>query len=95
MSYNSKNIRAVTEIFSVQVDRTFLKVPAKILMTVARIGDNYATINTIGDNFKRFRQEMPNEGPILNSNKRLYRQSLNKKFDTHDEKSMALKTVPI
>ena len=29
------------------------------------------------------KQERPNECPILNFNKRLYRSSLNKKFDTH------------
>ena len=38
MSYNSKNIKSVTEIFSVQVvDLTFLKMRANKLMKVARI----------------------------------------------------------
>ena len=37
------------------------------------------------------RQERPNERSILNFNERHHRQSLNKKFDTHFEKSMVLK----
>ena len=38
MSYNSKNINSVTEIFSVQVvDLTFLKMRANKLVKVARI----------------------------------------------------------
>ena len=36
-------------------------------------------------------QERPNEIPILNFNKRLYRKSLNKKFSSHVDKSMVLK----
>ena len=40
-----------------------------------------------------FRQEMPNEGPILNFNKILYRQSLTKAFGTYFEKSMVFKTL--
>ena len=39
------------------------------------------------------RQERPNEGPILNFNKRLYKQSLNKKFGIHVEKSIVLKIL--
>ena len=38
------------------------------------------------------RQERPNEGPFLNVNKKLYRQSLNKTFSTHVEKSMVFKS---
>ena len=34
------------------------------------------------------RQKRPNEGLILNTHKRHYSQSLNKKFSTHLEKSM-------
>ena len=37
MSYSSKNLRAVTEIFSAQVDLTCLKVRARYLAEVARI----------------------------------------------------------
>ena len=37
------------------------------------------------------RQESPNECPILNVNKKLYRQPVNKKFGTHVEKSMVFK----
>ena len=39
------------------------------------------------------RQERPNEDPILNFNKTHYRQSLNKKFGKHVEKSMVFKTL--
>ena len=39
------------------------------------------------------RQERPNKGPILNFNKTHYRQSLNKKFDTHVEISMFFKSL--
>ena len=39
------------------------------------------------------RQERPNEGPILNFNKRLYGESLNRKFGTHIEKYMFFKTL--
>ena len=39
------------------------------------------------------RQESPNEDLILNIPKRQYRQSLNKTFGTHVEKSMAFKSV--
>ena len=38
------------------------------------------------------RQERPNNGPILNVNKKLYTQSLNKKFRTRVEKFMVFKT---
>ena len=36
-------------------------------------------------------QESSNEGQIFNLNTKLYRQSLNKKFGTHVEKSMVFK----
>ena len=39
------------------------------------------------------RQERSNKGPILSFNKRLSRQSLNKKFGIHFEKSMVFKTL--
>ena len=39
------------------------------------------------------RHERPNEGPILNFNERLYKQSLNKTCGTHAEKSMVFKTL--
>ena len=38
------------------------------------------------------RQERLNEGPNLNANKNLHRQSLSKKFGTHVEKSIVFKT---
>ena len=38
-------------------------------------------------------QERPNECPILNFHKTHYRQSLNKTFGTHVEKSMFFKTL--
>ena len=38
------------------------------------------------------KQEKPNGGPILNFNKRLYRQYLSK-FGTHVKKTMVLKTL--
>ena len=39
------------------------------------------------------RQEKLNVGPTLNFNKRLYRQSPNKKFGTHIHKSMIFKAL--
>ena len=39
MGYNSKNIKVVVKIFTVEVDRTFLKVHAKYLVKITRIGD--------------------------------------------------------
>ena len=39
------------------------------------------------------KQERPNGGPILNFNKRLYRQYLSKKFEIHVKKTMVLKTL--
>ena len=38
-------------------------------------------------------QERPNEGPILSFNKKLYRLSLNKRFDTHVENSIVFKEL--
>ena len=51
-------------------------------------------ISFIRDNFKRpgIRQERPNDGPILNIATIQYRQSLNRKFGTHVEKSMVFKS---
>ena len=40
MGYNSKNVRAVAKMFSVEVDQTFLKVRnSKNLVKVTRIGE--------------------------------------------------------
>ena len=39
MGYNSKNIRAVVKNFIVEVDGTFLKMCAKNLVKVTRIGE--------------------------------------------------------
>ena len=44
-------------------------------------------------NMAGIRQERPNKDPILNINKRLYRQSLNKKFDTHFESIEELEKI--
>ena len=41
---------------------------------------------------ENIRQERPNEVPILNVNKKLYTQSLHKKFGTHVEKSIVFRT---
>ena len=38
MGYNSKNMRAVAKVFSVEVDQIFLIVRAKNLVKVTRIG---------------------------------------------------------
>ena len=38
-------------------------------------------------------QEKPSEGPISNFSKSLYRQSLNRNFGTHVQKSMVFKTL--
>ena len=43
MDYKSKKIRAAVKIFSVQVNRTFLKVHAKYLVKVTRIGEVVGT----------------------------------------------------
>ena len=43
-------------------------------------------------NMEDIRQERSNKGPILSFNERLSRQSLNKKFGIHFEKSMVFKT---
>ena len=43
-------------------------------------------------NMGAIRQERPNESPILNFNKRLYSESLNKKFATLVKKSKSLRT---
>ena len=39
MGYNSKNIKAVTKVFYVEAAQTFLKVFAKNLVKVTRIGE--------------------------------------------------------
>ena len=39
MGYHSKNIRETVKPFSVEVDRTFLKVRAKYIMVVTKIGE--------------------------------------------------------
>ena len=39
MGYNSKNVRAVANIFSADIDQTFLKVHAKNLVKVTGTGE--------------------------------------------------------